>query len=654
MKVLSLFDGMSCGQIALERAGIKVEQYYASEIKKHAIQLTQKHYPNTIQLGDVTKVSYKDGVLYTENGEFEVGKIDLIIGGSPCFVEGTLVLTDKGYKKIEDIEKGDKVITHTNTYKEVVEPMKKKANSIYRLNTMCSEDLLVTEEHPFYVISNKGDEPKWVKVKDLKKSNLVGVAINQLSEIPVWNGIETKVNQNTTKIKNNLSLLMENENFWWMVGRYMGDGWTTITKRKNRKDSYSYKTVICCSKKNNDLKIITDKLDGIFKYSICEERTVYKITVCGGEELYKYLQQFGKYSYGKRLTGDIINLPVDLLKSFIEGYFSADGCVIKDKVMSCCSVSKELIYGIAQCVAKVYKKPYSIYKYHYNDTHVIEGRKVNQRPVYVFKYKLEPSKKDRSFYDNGYIWHPINDIKEEVFNGYVYNMEVKEDHSYTVNNIIVHNCQNFSQARLCMYEIDGLKGDKSKLFYEFLRILKEVKPDHFLLENVKMKKESYEQLNEYLGVKGIPINSELVSFQKRPRIYWTNIPNVTIPENKHINFQDYKDTDYEYCKQFKVKRTPSRERMWNNGQGRINGLGSCDNVTNSEKVYCLTRKQDRCPNSGLIEFDDFCRYLTRREIELAQTLPIGYTDGLSYNQMQDLCGDGWTVDVIAHILKGLR
>ena len=298
MKVLSLFDGMSCGQLALERAGIKVDQYYASEIKKHAIQLTQKHYPNTIQLGDVTKVSYKDGVLYTENGEFEVGKIDLILNGSPC--------------------------------------------------------------------------------------------------------------------------------------------------------------------------------------------------------------------------------------------------------------------------------------------------------------------------------------------------------------------QNFSQARACMYEIDGLKGDKSKLFYEFLRILHEVNPDYFLLENVKIKKESYEQLNKYLGVEGIPINSELVSFQKRPRIYWTNIPNVTIPEDKHINFQDYKDTDYEYCKQFKVKRTPSRERMWNNGQGRINGLGSCDNVTNSEKVYCLTRKQDRCPNSGLIEFDDFCRYLTRREIELAQTLPVGYTDGLSYNQMQDLCGDGWTVDVIAHILKGLK
>ena len=73
MNVLSLFDGMSCGQIALEKAGIKINKYYAAEIKKHAIECTQDNYPNTIQLGDVTKVKAKD-----------IDKIDLLIGGSPC------------------------------------------------------------------------------------------------------------------------------------------------------------------------------------------------------------------------------------------------------------------------------------------------------------------------------------------------------------------------------------------------------------------------------------------------------------------------------------------------------------------------------------------------------------------------------------------
>lgn len=181
----------------------------------------------------------------------------------------------------------------------------------------------------------------------------------------------------------------------------------------------------------------------------------------------------------------------------------------------------------------------------------------------------------------------------------------------------------------------------------------EIKPKYFLLENVNMKKESEADLNKYMGVEGIHIDSSLVSFQTRHRIYWTNIPNVTVPEDKHISFQDYIDTDCERLIEAKVKRTPSRERMWNDGKSK-SGLGTCKNITNSNKVGCLLRKQDRSPNSGLVEFGDFCRFLTRRELELAQTLPAGYCDCLSYNQVQDVTGDGWTVDVIAHIFKGLR
>lgn len=82
--VLSLFDGMSCGRIALERAGIKVKAYYASEIDKPAIKVSKHNWPDIIHIGDVTKVFYFEGWLYTENGDFYVGKIDLLIGGSPC------------------------------------------------------------------------------------------------------------------------------------------------------------------------------------------------------------------------------------------------------------------------------------------------------------------------------------------------------------------------------------------------------------------------------------------------------------------------------------------------------------------------------------------------------------------------------------------
>lgn len=211
-------------------------------------------------------------------------------------------------------------------------------------------------------------------------------------------------------------------------------------------------------------------------------------------------------------------------------------------------------------------------------------------------------------------------------------------------------CQDFSPLKVNGL---GLQGDKSKLFYEYLRIKQELNPKHFLLENVKMKKESEEALNNYLGVSGLHINSKLVSYQNRPRIYWTNIPGACVPLDKGISFQDYKETDIEVCKQYALNKTPSRERMWSNGQGR-NNIGACANVTHSEKVYCLTRKQDRTPNSGLVAFEDWCRYLTRGELEQAQTVPLGYTNSVSINQAQDLLGDGWTVDVIAHLFSGLK
>jgi len=102
MNVLSLFDGMSCGQIALDKLGIKVDNYFAAEIDKYAIQVTQKNFPNTIQIGSVTDLYYK------EHGQLVWGKpqtdeqprgyqdvdIDILYGGSPCqsLVEQVMVL----------------------------------------------------------------------------------------------------------------------------------------------------------------------------------------------------------------------------------------------------------------------------------------------------------------------------------------------------------------------------------------------------------------------------------------------------------------------------------------------------------------------------------------------------------------------------------
>lgn len=151
MNVLSLFDGLSCGMIALERAGIPVSNYFASEIDKYAIKVSEKNYPNIIRLGDVTKVTYKDGVLYSENGQWNVGKIDLVLAGSPCFIAGTTVTTSVGIKLIEEVQIGDVVLTHSNAWKNVLRVGGKITTDTYKLKAQGILPTTTTSEHPYYV-----------------------------------------------------------------------------------------------------------------------------------------------------------------------------------------------------------------------------------------------------------------------------------------------------------------------------------------------------------------------------------------------------------------------------------------------------------------------------------------------------------------------
>jgi DNA-cytosine methyltransferase len=110
--------------------------------------------------------------------------------------------------------------------------------------------------------------------------------------------------------------------------------------------------------------------------------------------------------------------------------------------------------------------------------------------------------------------------------------------------------------------------------------------------------------------------------------------------------------DYTLVKRYKVNRTPSREVMWSDGKGN-GSKGTCKNITDADKSNCLTTINDRWNNAGLVQFEDFCRYLTPIEYERLQTLPDDYTQVVPDSARYKALGNGWTVDVIAHILKGI-
>ena len=224
-------------------------------------------------------------------------------------------------------------------------------------------------------------------------------------------------------------------------------------------------------------------------------------------------------------------------------------------------------------------------------------------------------------------------------------------------------CQDFSSANK---EKLGLKGEKSGLFYEYLRLLKECEPKYFLLENVAMDDYSYAAISEMLGTYPTNINSELVSGQLRQRSYWTNIgpesfdlfgnrySMIPQPRNKKIKFQDLLDNGYTdrlkaRCLLESESRNPGstfsslRRYMI---QGFINVIFK-DKET-YEKYSKMTEDEMK---ANFIDGD--IRNLNQNEMERLQTVPNGYTSTLKRNEAACLLGDGWTVDVIAHIFSYL-
>ena len=203
-------------------------------------------------------------------------------------------------------------------------------------------------------------------------------------------------------------------------------------------------------------------------------------------------------------------------------------------------------------------------------------------------------------------------------------------------------CQSFSNAG----DGSGLDG-KSKLFWEFVRVLKETKPTYFLLENVKMKKEWEKIITDTLGVEPIAINSRLLTAQNRPRLYWTNIPNVIQPIDRGIVLKDILQDEVEEKFYLSDKAIDYMSRL-------RNGKPRWEYHTNplDGKSACLTANMYKGVPYGVIK--ELKRRLTPIECERLQSVPDNYTEGVSNTQRFKMLGNGWTIDVIAHILNEMR
>ena len=260
-------------------------------------------------------------------------------------------------------------------------------------------------------------------------------------------------------------------------------------------------------------------------------------------------------------------------------------------------------------------------------------------------------------------------------------------------------CQDFSLANTSR---KGLGGEKSGLFFEYLRLLKKCKPKYFLLENVdSMDNKDRDFISRQLGVYPIMINSALVSAQERKRYYWTNISGtwenmfgekeIEQPKDKKIMLKDILEYGYtDRSKSRCILESESRPlKQQHKMAHRYFNTGFTTIITKDEKIFlrlkeatkigfvdiangeavdlsyptsktrrgrkmndksnCLLRN-----NEYYLFYDNDLRYFTQKELERLQTVPEGYTSILKRNEAACLLGDGWTVDVIVHIFQGLK
>jgi hypothetical protein len=209
-------------------------------------------------------------------------------------------------------------------------------------------------------------------------------------------------------------------------------------------------------------------------------------------------------------------------------------------------------------------------------------------------------------------------------------------------------CQDFSLANK---ERRGLKGEKSKLFFEYKRLLESLSPDYFLLENVNMPPDSYRYICECLNVWPVNINSCLVSAAYRDRHYWTNIgpqedglfgqkySTIPQPEDKQIFLQSILESGF-------TDIPKARSLNTHDGCSEKNIARFYKRYTTTGMVTAVFNSPDFDPNKGM-------RHFTQTELEALQTLPKGYTNILNKRKAWDVIGDGWTIDVVSHIFSFL-
>lgn len=554
IRLIELFAGMGTQAQALNRLGVDFEHHFVCEFDKYAIQVYNAIHGTNFETSDVTKIHAKD-LDISDKDKYTY----LLTYSFPCFIGDTLVLTDNGYKEIKDVVVGDYVLTHDNSFQKVVNSKKTKENAaIISINVAGTDGISCTPDHRFLVRTMKIkqskkngvrkqyrvlSEPKWKAAKDIKRWDFLGFPCNQDEIFPEWNGYKYRLGHGEKNIiANELSEKMNNPNFWWLVGRYLADGWFL----KDSAVVFSIRT-----SKLPEFENIVKSLG--FNYSIKEkERAAQKVYICK-KELLLFLSEFGSGAYNKQIPGYVFKMPICLIENIIKGYESGDGWVEKKRNRHIASsVSRKLIYGMSYLIRKTFNRPVQISKNYRNYEVCINGKLSHINGyLYTLTYKKQSYKGCQAIVLDNQIWQPVKKVIDNNEKADVYDITVEKNHTFTANGVIVHNCQDLSLAGK-QRGMQENSGTRSSLLFEVKRLLNECTelPDVLLMENVpqvhsEKNKEDFDKWLDFLKSKGY--------FN-----FWQDInaKNYGIPQNRDRCFcvsilsKDF--VDYQFPKEVKL------------------------------------------------------------------------------------------------------
>ncbi|HFU8109444.1 TPA: Dam family site-specific DNA-(adenine-N6)-methyltransferase [Escherichia coli] len=451
----SVCSGIEAASIAWEPLGMRPAWF--AEIEPFPSAVLALRWPHVANLGDMTKLAKK--VLA---GEIE--SPDVLVGGTPCFTAGHMVLCKNGYKPIEDVCPGDYVVSHLGRLQQVKRVGSKIANTGL-LNAVGQPlGIRTTNDHPFLAV-------RW-KAQNTRKNGTYFK--RELLSEPEWRAACDMPGYQWCALTNfNIaspdicSRFLSEEQAMYLAGAYVGDGYIRRWRGKSKK---AVVFGINCQKLRKFHCRIPENI-----FSVASEiRGSIKVTLndtCYANWLNEH---FGELSHAKRIPAWVMSHP--LRHVFLQGYLDTDGTPSGKAGFRINSVSPALAWGVAE-LSQTCGYVSSVSFIEVEPKKVIEERVVNQRNYY--QVTICPQKLSRkSRLAHGMLLRTVKEFKSVGLDT-VYNIEVEGDHSYILNGAVVHNCQAFSIAGL-RGGLDDERGALTLKYVELANAIDDKRAESFL------------------------------------------------------------------------------------------------------------------------------------------------------------------------------